>query len=269
MYSTNAEEVYAKFLKAAYTEKINGVLSTIKVCSDKESILSQDPVHPYMVRFFLPFGDEEFTTSRIEKGYTTEYTTETNDSSALILLSLEHTSYLFAGDVTTNMEDKLLDRLSIADKGYLSSVTLLKVAHHGSKDSTSDAFLSMVHPSHAIVMVGAGNQYGLPSSTIISKLSNIGARVYRTDELGTIIVEEIAGVLYFSNIETKTFFEEYQWLFYLILGLILIALILLIYLYPKFKNKEEGKDKKRFWQKREKRMKSSRFSEGPEDKNFS
>ena len=269
MYATNAEDVYAKFLKSAYAEKINGVPATIKVCTDKESIFSEDPQNPYMFRFFLPFGEYEFSTERIEKGYTTEYVTESNDSSAMILLSLENTNYLFAGDVTTTKESQFIENLSVSDKEYLSSVTLLKVAHHGSKDSTSEEFLSMVNPSHAVIMVGEDNEYGHPDSKVISRLDNIGTKIYCTDELGTIIVEEIAGVLYFSNIETKTFFERYQWLFYLILGIIVVGLIVIIYLYPRFKKDDKGKDKIKFWQKREKKVSSSKFVEGPEDKNFS
>lgn len=268
-YATCADEVYAKFLKAAYDEKINGVPSKIKVCTDKENILSSDSTHPFMIRFFLPFAGAEFATDRIEKGYTTEYVAESNDSSALILLAMEQTSYLFAGDVTETKERKLIESLTTSEKLELASVTLLKVAHHGSASSTCDEFLSMVNPSHSVISVGEGNRYGLPSDTIITKLERQGSMIHRTDELGTIIVEEIAGVLHFKNIETKTFFEKFQWLFYLILGLILVGLILLIYLYPRLKKDNDGKDKLKFWQKREKRTKSSRFSEGPEDKNFS
>lgn len=269
LYATSADDVYAKFLKAAYEEKINGIPSNIKVCTDKESVLSSDSSNPYMVRFFLPFGISEFSTSRIEHGYTTEYVAESNDSSALILLSLERSSYLFAGDVTTKKEVELLENLTSEGKEQLSSVTLLKVAHHGSDSSSNLEFLSMVNPMHAVIMVGEGNEYGLPSSSVIGNLDRLGTKIYRTDKLGTIIVEEIAGVLYFSNIETKTFFERFQWLFYLILGLIIIGLILLIYLYPRIKKDDNGENKTKFWQKRERKKLSARFSESSEDKNFS
>ena len=270
LYSTCADAVYAKFLKAAYAEKINGVPSTIKVCSDKEDILSSDNENPFMIEFFLPFAGYEFSTDRIEKGYTTAYNEDTNDSSALILLSMEDkSSYLFAGDVTTQNEKTLMDRLSSAEREGLASVTLLKVSHHGSDTSSCVEFLSVVNPSHAVIMVGEGNQYGLPSTSVINNLEYFGTKIYRTDKLGTIVVEEIAGVLYFNNIETKTFFENYQWLFYLILGLILVGLVLLIYLYPRFKKEEKGKNKIKFWQKKGGQVKTSKFSEGPEDKNFS
>ena len=262
--ATDADEVYAKFLRAAYNEKINGVPATIRVCTDKESILSEDPKNPYMIRFFLPFGLDQFTTDRIEQGYTTEFASESNDSSALILLTLESSKYLFAGDVTAAKEVELVNRLNNFDKEQLSSVTLLKVAHHGSDSSTSQSFLSLINPIHSIISVGNGNEYGHPAEQVLVNLKDFGSKIHRTDELGTIIVEEIAGVLYFSNIETKNFFQRNQWLFYTILGIIVVGLLVLVYIYPKIANRKKGE--KIFWGL--KKGKSGRFEEGAEDKNF-
>jgi competence protein ComEC len=65
---------------------------------------------------------------------------------------------------------------------------VLKVGHHGSSTSSSDEFLSAVHPSAAIISVGADNIYGHPSADVLAALARVGARVVRTDERGTIIV---------------------------------------------------------------------------------
>jgi len=262
--ATDADTIYVKFLRAAYNEKTNGIPATIRVCTDKESILSEDPKNPYMIRFFLPFGLEEFKTERIERGYTTEFVSESNDSSALILLTLENSKYLFAGDVTATKEVELIDKLSNFDKEQLSSVTLLKVGHHGSEGSTSLSLLSLTNPAHAVIMVGEGNEYGHPHDQVLIYLKEFGCKTHRTDELGTIVVEEIAGVLYFSNIETLTFFQRNQWLFYTILGIIVVGLLVLIYIYPKIANRKKGE--KIFFG--FKKGKSSRFEEGAEDKNF-
>jgi beta-lactamase superfamily II metal-dependent hydrolase len=64
----------------------------------------------------------------------------------------------------------------------------LKVGHHGSSTSTSDAFLAAVHPDVAVISVGAGNKYGHPSGDVLRALSRVGAQVLRTDEAGTVIV---------------------------------------------------------------------------------
>ncbi|MFN2636233.1 MAG: DNA internalization-related competence protein ComEC/Rec2 [Gemmatimonadaceae bacterium] len=65
---------------------------------------------------------------------------------------------------------------------------VLKVGHHGSSTSSSDAFLAAVHPAVAVISVGAGNKYGHPSNDVIRALDQAGAAVFRTDEAGTIIV---------------------------------------------------------------------------------
>jgi competence protein ComEC len=65
---------------------------------------------------------------------------------------------------------------------------VLKVGHHGSSTSSSDAFLAAVHPDVAVISVGAGNKYGHPSADVLRALSRVGAEVLRTDEAGTVIV---------------------------------------------------------------------------------
>jgi competence protein ComEC len=64
---------------------------------------------------------------------------------------------------------------------------LLKVGHHGSKTSSSERFLNAVAPRLALVSVGAGNSYHLPTPAIMERLASHGAQVLRTDRLGTIV----------------------------------------------------------------------------------
>ena len=65
---------------------------------------------------------------------------------------------------------------------------VLKVAQHGSKYATSDAFLAKTTPEIAIISVGANNRYGHPTERVLRSLDEIGAKVYRTDESGCITV---------------------------------------------------------------------------------
>jgi competence protein ComEC len=66
--------------------------------------------------------------------------------------------------------------------------TVLKVAHHGSKTSTTSQFLAAVDPEVAVISVGADNTFGHPSPEVVERLiDRLGEdNVYRTDEDGTI-----------------------------------------------------------------------------------
>lgn len=64
---------------------------------------------------------------------------------------------------------------------------VLKVGHHGSHSSTTQAFLRAVSPKCAVISVGAGNDYGHPHQETLAKLASAGVKVYRTDRDGTVI----------------------------------------------------------------------------------
>jgi competence protein ComEC len=91
--------------------------------------------------------------------------------------------FLLVGDAERGEEDWLL-----AHHRDELRAQVLKVGHHGSSTSSSDAFLAAVHPDVAVISVGAGNMYGHPSNDVLHALSRIGAEVLRTDEAGTVIV---------------------------------------------------------------------------------
>ena len=63
---------------------------------------------------------------------------------------------------------------------------VLKVAHHGSKYSTSETWLTKVRPKAAVISVGK-NRYGHPSEEVLSRLQEKGIRILRTDEQGDIV----------------------------------------------------------------------------------
>jgi beta-lactamase superfamily II metal-dependent hydrolase len=105
----------------------------------------------------------------------------TNDASVVTLLSHGNIRFLFPGDISSTVE------AVVVAHGTSVATQILKVAHHGSAYSSSASFLSAVSPHEAIISVG-DNSYGHPSDDTISRLQAAGARVWRTDQWGTIIV---------------------------------------------------------------------------------
>lgn len=104
-----------------------------------------------------------------------------NDFSVVVKLTYNKTSFLFTGDAETVSEKEMLN------KKYDLEADVLKIGHHGSRSSTSDAFLKAVSPKYAIVSVGAINDYGHPAEETMNKLKTAKIPVYRTDENGTIV----------------------------------------------------------------------------------
>lgn len=98
-----------------------------------------------------------------------------NECSLLLHARLEDVTFLLTGDLTQDSEPETVPQADV-----------LKVAHHGSKNSTSEAFLAQAAPQLALISVGANNRYGHPTERVLSALESAHARVLRTDESGGI-----------------------------------------------------------------------------------
>ena len=115
-----------------------------------------------------------------------------NLSSLVLRLEFGNNSFLFMGDAEKENEKTI----------NWTKTDVLKVGHHGSSTSTSENFLKQVQPQYAIIMVGKDNTYGLPTEETINRLKNIGSKIYRTDENGTIQLTSDG-----NTIEIKTSLE--------------------------------------------------------------
>lgn len=98
-----------------------------------------------------------------------------NERSLVLFAQAEGTRLLLTGDLPSECE-----------REDMPDCDVLKVAHHGSKNATSAAFLERVTPELALISVGAGNRYGHPTQRVLEDLALVGARVLRTDESGCI-----------------------------------------------------------------------------------
>lgn len=110
-----------------------------------------------------------------------------NNNSLVLKLLYGKFSMLFTGDIEEIAEKVILKEYNLNQE--LLKSTILKVAHHGSKTSSSDELLKVVSPSIALIGVGKDNKFGHPSNENIQKLKNNKISVYRTDKMGEIAMK--------------------------------------------------------------------------------
>jgi competence protein ComEC len=106
---------------------------------------------------------------------------EQNNASVVLLVQHGSVDFLFTGDIDSTQETTVVAR------GTPVAAEILKVAHHGSAYSSSDSFLAAVDPNEAVISVGS-NPYGHPANETLSRLTAAGARIWRTDQSGTIVI---------------------------------------------------------------------------------
>ena len=102
-----------------------------------------------------------------------------NNNSIVLRMVHGETAFLFTGDAEAAAENFLLATANLR-------ADVLKVSHHGSRSSSSDAFLDAVSPEIAVISVGANNRFQHPHAEIIARLSARGVKIFRTDENGTV-----------------------------------------------------------------------------------
>ena len=105
----------------------------------------------------------------------------TNNLSLVFKMTYKNFSILFTGDIEKEIENHLL----------LKDIqsTILKVPHHGSKTSSSDAFLRKVSPSLAVMSLGTHNRYHFPHEQVLKRYEDLRIPIWRTDEKGTLQIQ--------------------------------------------------------------------------------
>ncbi|MBQ8729619.1 MAG: DNA internalization-related competence protein ComEC/Rec2, partial [Lachnospiraceae bacterium] len=111
-----------------------------------------------------------------------------NEHSLVLELGYRELDILLTGDIGNAVEE---DLLSIISKKY----EVLKVAHHGSKNSSTEAFIEKVSPQIALISCGKDNMYGHPAPVVVDRLQRNETKLFLTMESGMIWVEEIEGKL--------------------------------------------------------------------------
>lgn len=157
---------------APETEADTRSYNSLKAKTEEQGLTIQHP---------KPGDSIDLGSGKIEfYGPITESESDRNNGSIVMKIIYGDTSFLFTGDAEREEEQEILNA------GYDLSATVLKVGHHGSKNSTTYPFLREIMPQYAVISVG-DNSYGHPTEDTLSRLRDADVKVYRTDMQGDII----------------------------------------------------------------------------------
>ena len=106
-----------------------------------------------------------------------------NEQSQTFVIETYGKRLLFTGDIGKSSEESILNYFDIG------KVDILKVAHHGSKNSSLKAFIENVSPEYAVISCGKNNHYGHPSPETIETLKENGCIIFETSKMGAIEVK--------------------------------------------------------------------------------
>lgn len=153
-------------------------------CAELISLAEENGVQVLLLSSgeFIQAGKLKLTALHPKEGYRTE---DVNESSLVVSVEYEDFCGVFTGDATTEGEREVIRYW--VEYGC-RQVQLLKVGHHGSSTSTSEAFLEYCSPLAAVISCGRNNRYGHPHEEVMERLERYGCMIYRTDECGAVSV---------------------------------------------------------------------------------
>lgn len=131
----------------------------------------------------IPQPGTAFSLGKSEVTFLSPITTSSDDNNSSIgcMIQFGNTRFLFTGDAEESAEIDMVHHT----KDLTADV--YKVAHHGSKSSSSSDFLEAVNPSYAVISCSFDNPYGHPHASVLNELREKHIQVFRTDEQGSII----------------------------------------------------------------------------------
>lgn len=116
----------------------------------------------------------------------------TNNYSIVLKVSFGEMDMIMTGDAETEIERKILE------SGVDIDAEILKVGHHGSDTSNSEAFLDAISPDYGLISCGYSNKYDHPIKEVMERLKERNVEIYRTDELGSVVMTITSDSVTFS-----------------------------------------------------------------------
>lgn len=133
-----------------------------------------------------PVAGDSFTLGEanvtvLSPGKNVDYGDDANNNSIAVKVTYGRNSFLFTGDCEEEAE------VNMMASGYNLRADVMKAGHHGSDTSNSRAFLEAVSPKFFVISCGEENDYGHPRAEVLNNIRQLGIKIYRTDEQGTIV----------------------------------------------------------------------------------
>ena len=239
----DSDESYSAFINLAYKETYDNELSEIEVISNRTLFPEFENVDENVYVGFEIISpvalEEEYLSdaSLRTRGYKSAYSIDSdrmNTGSAVVLYTIGNNAgrrrFLFTADATETTEKEILNMCAENEllRERLQDIDCLKVAHHGSKYSSTAEFLDLVRPHSAVISVGIDNEYGHPDSGTIDRLRNYVAseNLFRTDISGSIKIKfGNDGNIWVETNKINVNDPIPNWVLYLVLGLVLLSIV--------------------------------------------
>ena len=124
---------------------------------------------------------------------------DNNNNSISLLVQYGNNTFLFMGDTELDGE------AAIMSAGVNVDADVVKLGHHGSRTSSTKAFLDRVTPQYAIISCGKDNSYGHPHTETLESVKNMNVQMFRTDEQGTIVCSSDGSSIVFNKTPSENY----------------------------------------------------------------
>lgn len=203
-YNINYTDLWYQTCKAINKE----VNNENKIYSQKDLII-ENSLYNYSFSFYAPFEDK-FSNS--------------NNYSPIIIFRSNDFKFMFVGDIDSSIESDFINYYQPIKSSL--DVDVLKVAHHGSKNSSSEEFLNFVKPEKAVISCGKDNTYFHPSNEVINRLINNNCEILRTDTTSSVVCGIYNQKIFFQTSYDKLDSFYFCW-WYMVVGSLVLSVVLI------------------------------------------
>lgn len=185
------------------TDHVGGILSVLEELKAEKVIICKQEENENYKKFKKIVKDKKIKVCVVKKGDNLKIEEDIylsilwpkeemikenaiNNNSIVAKLNYKAFSILLTGDIEKIAEEEILKEYKNTN---ILKANILKVAHHGSKSSSTIEFLEKVSPQIALIGVGAKNTFGHPNEGVLNRLQNLNTKTYRTDQNGEITIK--------------------------------------------------------------------------------